>query len=858
MTFKHGGHLRQLAERAGCDTEDLLDFSANINPIGPPPSLRAVVARTIDRVVHYPDPDCHQLVHAIAHVDDVSPEQVVVGNGSTEILHAIVRLQKKMRAVVPVPSYTDYADISRRAGMKIVSIPLDASNDFKLEWARLGESLHGDEIVFLGRPNNPTGQLFEADEFRLFAARYPNSIFVVDEAFADFVSDIESIAKKPSANVVVLRSLTKFYAIPGIRLGIAIAAPEIAGMIREEIPNWSVNTLAQTIGVSALNDLDYAERTRSYVDRARGNLFADLSKISSLRVFPGCANFLLVRLLRSDIDGAALAQQLLERRIAIRCCENIDNLDGSYFRVAVGKESDNRKLINALRAILSVSPSRGGRPASKRTPSLMLQGTSSNAGKSIIAAAICRILVQDGVRVAPFKSQNMSLNSFVTSEGAEMGRAQVVQAQACNLEPDVCMNPILLKPNSDTGCQVIVNGQPVGNMKVAEYIRYKPKAFEAATQCYDSLAKKYDAVILEGAGSPAEINLKHHDIVNMEMARYADASVLLVGDIDRGGLFASFVGTMELLTPAERRQVFGFLINRFRGDASLLGPAIEYILSHTGKPTLGVVPYIHDLGLPEEDSVEFKTGTPEMATRQEDLIDIAVIDLPHISNLTDLDALRIESDVHVRIVRNVQQLGMPDAVILPGSKNVPGDLAFIKERGFADKLCKIALLEKTEIIGICGGFQILGRTITDPARVESEGAPVEGLGLLAVTTELAADKMLALTSAIHIPSGLEVVGYEIHHGRTEVCGDAPLFRAENEMIIGVANRSGNIWGTYLHGVFDADPFRRWLIDRLRVRRGLVPLEKISAIYDISPALDRLADIVRESLDMDMIYKRMGL
>jgi len=427
-----------------------------------------------------------------------------------------------------------------------------------------------------------------------------------------------------------------------------------------------------------------------------------------------------------------------------------------------------------------------------------------------------------------------------------------------------------LKPNSDTGCQVILEGHSVGNMDVARYIGYKPQAFEKARDCYDSLADEFDAVVLEGAGSPAEINLKHHDIVNMQMARYAEAPVLLVGDIDRGGLFASFVGTMELLAPWERRLIRGFVINRFRGDASLLSPAIDHTYRHTGKPTLGVVPYVRDLGLPEEDSVEFKSGRreeaeTEEAASEERAVDIAVVDLPHISNFTDFDALEIEPDVRVRVVRLADQLGTPDAVILPGSKNVLGDLEYIKQRGFAARLNDLAASGETQIVGICGGLQMLGRRIVDPCHVDSHNGAAQGLGLLGVTTALAAQKTLARSRAVHALSGLEVTGYEIHHGQTEAHGEqeaVPLFspRADgtDATALGMANRQGNVWGTYLHGVFDADAFRRWFLDRLRVRRGLSPLGGVSATYDIEPALDRLAKIVRESLDINEIYRWMGL
>ena len=858
MTFKHGGHLRRLAERAGCPAEEILDFSANINPLGPPESLRAVVARTLDQIVHYPDPECDDLVRTLADADGVSPGEIVVGNGSTEILHALARAAGRDRAVIPVPSYSDYADASRTAGMEVETVRLDESAGFALDWDQLGERLRGDEVVFLARPNNPTGQTFDSQPFRRFAAEHQGTRFVVDEAFIDFVETGESLAKQPAANVVVLRSLTKFHAIPGLRLGAAVAPADLAADIRGQLPPWSVNTLAQAVGVAALRDTRYADETRRFVTRERDKLRADLSSIAGLLVYPSSANFLFVRLDRNDMDAATLAERLLQERIAIRVCENFDGLDGRFFRVAVRDESANRRLVEALEAVLAGNPAGNRRGVKKRTASLMLQGTSSNAGKSVLTAALCRILLQDGVRVAPFKSQNMSLNSFVTRDGREMGRAQVVQAQACRLEPDVRMNPILLKPNSDTGCQVIVEGRPVGNMKVTQYIDYKPQAFDVAKQCYESLAGEFDAVVLEGAGSPAEVNLKHHDIVNMRMARHAEAPVLLVGDIDRGGLFASFVGTMDVLTPWERRLVYGFVVNRFRGDASLLGPAVDYTESHTGKPTLGIVPYVPDLGLPEEDSVEFKSGRPEKSLPPDDVVDVAVVDLPHISNFTDFDALRIESDVCVRVVRSVDELGTPDAVILPGSKSVLDDLHYVKQRGFAGRLSELATSDNTQIVGICGGFQMLGRKIADPCHVESKNGSAEGLGLLSVTTALAAEKTLARSRAVHAPSGLEVTGYEIHHGQTEVHDQRQLFQGDDAAALGVANRQGNVWGTYLHGVFDADAFRRWFIDRLRARRGLVPLGGVSATYDIEPALDRLAEIVRTSLDIDAIYQRMGL
>ncbi|MEW6290015.1 MAG: cobyric acid synthase [Thermodesulfobacteriota bacterium] len=491
-----------------------------------------------------------------------------------------------------------------------------------------------------------------------------------------------------------------------------------------------------------------------------------------------------------------------------------------------------------------------------RTPALMLQGTCSNAGKSILTAALCRILLQDGLSVAPFKAQNMSLNSFVTRNGEEMGRAQAVQAQAARLEADVRMNPVLIKPNSDTGSQIIVMGKPVGNMKVDNYLHYKPEAFLRATEAFDALAAEHDVIIMEGAGSPAEVNLKHHDIVNMPMARYARAKVLLVGDIDRGGVFAALLGTMEILDPWERALIGGFVINRFRGDKSLLGDALAFTEKRTGKPVLGVIDFIPGLGLPEEDSVGFKNGIYDGSRTEEKALEIALIDLPHIANFTDIEPLLAEPDVCLRIVRTGEDLGSPAAVVLPGSKNVAADLVWLNTSGLA---AKIATLRRrnTPIIGICGGFQMLGRLIKDPHSVESSRKSINGLGFLDLETVLARDKTLTRKKGTHRLSGLAVRGYEIHHGQSR-SSQTPLLHFADGTACGVASDDGLVWGAYLHGIFDDDHFRRWFLDGLRLRQGLDPMGRICAPYDLEPAFDRLAAAVRTQLDMAQVYRLLGL
>lgn len=853
----HGGNLRELARVSGKRERDILDFSANINPLGPPEWLRPLISSHVTALTHYPDPDCAALIAAAAERYGVAPHEIAAGNGSTELLHLLTRVLGKKRAVIPVPCYSDYARACQLAGMSVEMLPLHEADGFVLDVTSLEARLNGDEIVFLCRPNNPTGHVCNADAIRSLAAKHPATTFLVDEAFGDFVENFASLTQCRPANVAVLLSLTKIFAIPGLRLGCAIADRAVIQRLREMQPPWSVNTLAQAVGVAALGDRDYVHQTRLYIRQHRESFSASLKSLPGLTVYPGEANFLLLRLDCQDLDAPTLAQRLLASGIAIRVCNNFNGLDSRYFRIAVRREEENVHLCDRLRATLGV---KRPAPPKRRTPAIMFQGTSSNAGKSILTAAFCRILLQDGFRVAPFKSQNMSLNSFVTRDGREMGRAQVVQAQACRIWPSAAMNPILLKPNSDTGSQVIVMGKPVGNMNVGEYILFKPQAVEAAKQAYESLAADYDAIVLEGAGSPAEVNLKHHDIVNMSMARHAGAPVLLVGDIDRGGVFASFVGTMEVLAEWERDLIAGFVINKFRGNESLLKDALDYTAKHTGRPVFGVVPYLQNLSLPDEDSVTFKAPPRDTAqsTSNGDCAEIAVVDLPHISNFTDFDALRLEPDVRLRIVRSLADLGQPDAVILPGSKNVIADLAYLRQHSFDAAVHKLAASGKTEIVGICGGYQMLGTTISDPHGIESAGQTTRGLGLLSLSTVLEREKTLRRVTAKHAPSGLTVHGYEIHHGQSVGDSLQPLvFRDDGEMI-GAASANDPVWGTYLHGLFDADEFRRWFVDGLRVRRGLTALGKTCAAYDLEPAFERLAKVVRKSLNVAEIYRLMGL
>ncbi len=882
--YAHGGNVWKLAERAGVRPEELLDFSANINPLGPPPWLPEAVADALAQVAHYPDPEAADLTLAACELYKVWPTQALAGNGASELLPAICHLAARQgfkRALIPVPAYVDQDRCCRQAGLEVENLVCTAQKGFAVDLEALAARLDRPALVLLTSPGNPTGACVPARHVRDLARAFPQSLFVVDESFADFVPGIDDeaaggagrLVRQRPDNVIVLVSMTKFYAVPGLRLGLCFAAPENASRLRRRLPPWNVGVLAQKVGARCLRDLDYRSRTIAEVAALRGALTAELWEIPGLRVFPGQANFLLCRLDRVGMSAQPLFERLLSEGLAIRLCNNFEGLDDSYFRIAVRGREDNARLVDALARFSGIVKAQ---PPVKvrRTPALMIQGTCSNAGKSVLAAGICRILLEDGFDVAPFKAQNMSNNSAVTpdtGDGArEIGRAQATQAQACRLTPDARMNPVLLKPTGETGSQVLLHGRPVGVMNVREYHAYKPQAWAAVTSAYDSLSAEHQVMVLEGAGSPAEVNLKDQDIVNMKMARYAEAKVLLVGDIDRGGVFAALSGTFDILDEAERALVVGHVLNKFRGDASILGPALDFLYRRTGRPVLGVIPWLPDLAagaLPEEDSLGLGNVVDESA-KHADALDIAVVVPARIANFNDLDPLRAEPDVRLRLVRVVRELGAPDAVLLPGSKNTIDDMRTLRGAGFAAALR--ALPTSTSVIGICAGLQMLGLSVRDPLGLESGHKSAEGFGLLPLATELKRDKTLTRVSVRHEASGQMVSGYEIHHGETVLeapsggCAAAALLTDAAGRALayglaeGVPGGLPRVWGTYLHGVFDEDGFRRVFLDGLRRAKGLAPLGAPQTRFGLEPGLERLAKALRKHLDMGRVYQALGL
>ncbi len=511
---------------------------------------------------------------------------------------------------------------------------------------------------------------------------------------------------------------------------------------------------------------------------------------------------------------------------------------------------------------------------------IMLQGTASNVGKSAVATALCRIFKQDGLKVTPFKSWNMALNSYVTEDGGEIGRAQGEQAMACGVEATVDMNPVLVKPKGDGEAQVIIQGKPWQDRKIGQNEEeYREVSLQAISRSLENLKKNYQVLVIEGAGSPAEINLRQGDLANMRTAHLADVPVILVADIDRGGALAAVVGTMMLLTPEERDRVAGFIFNKFRGDLSILEPGLEIVEERTGKPVLGVIPYVRGLNLAAEDGVvleEMEKNSRKSVKSHGDTdeqINIIVINLPHISNFTDFDALKEEPDVNLEYIRSPEEIGSPDAIIIPGSKNSVADLLYLNETGFARAVFQAAE-RGIPVVGVCGGFQMLGKELYDPLKTESSHGTVPGLGLLDTVTSFYPEKQTSQVEAKVeglaelMPSlkGQFVWGYEIHMGQTRLLeGTKPALHIQKRSgdyvstFDGAVGKKGFIFGTYLHGIFDNHNFRKGFLNHLYNRKGLSSRQNNMTTYHdrMNQTYDRLARVVRESLDMEAIYKIMG-
>lgn len=858
----HGGNHDAIARQLGVAlTQVRLDFSVNINPAGPPRGVSTLLANSWDEITRYPDAAAIHAVAQLANAHGVPADHVIAGNGSTEIFFWLAQTLARQAGWI-APTYSGYAEACRAAGVRCSALtcrPPESPYDAALD------TLHPSpgSLIFLGTPDNPTGQVLSPTRIRALAREFPDAWFAVDESFMDFLPDSAAmtlIKPCPPENLIVVKSLTKFFAIPGLRLGMAYAHPSTCERIRQASLPWSVNAIAQSVAGILYNDPEYLIASRGRTAALREILREGLQALG-WHVFPSCVNFLLA-CPPTPWNASLLQAELLRHGILIRSCRDFEGLGEPYVRIAVRPDDEIKALLETLRKLRP--PARPAKPAKPMawaarqhgTPAIMVVGTTSHAGKTVFAAGLCRYFQRKGFDVAPFKAQNMALNSFVTANGGEIGRAQAMQAQAARIPPTTDMNPVLLKPTDRKCSQVVVNGQAIGVMNAQSYYAMKKTMREAACAAYDRLAAAHELIILEGAGSPAEINLLEEDFVNMAMAEHAGARVILVADIDRGGVFAAIHGTLDLLPRHFRRLVAGIVINKFRGDLSLLDPGIRQIEQLTGEPVLGVLPYDESLRLEEEDSL----GIPSQSAAHKSLLDIAVIRLEHISNYTDFLALEKSPSVSLRYVDEAASLASPDLILLPGTKNTCGDLLRLRESGLADAILAAAR-RQIPVFGICGGYQMLGTLISDPDGVEGAPGDTPGLGVLDVSTVLTPTKELAQVtgSTLHpLPfarPGTRIAGYEIHAGRTTP-GARPAialtFRRGTPVLEmdGAVSPNGLVCGCYMHGIFDEPEFREQLLQWLLTRRGITR-QLFSPVRNSDP-FDNLADLLEAHIDMRKI------
>jgi adenosylcobyric acid synthase len=799
----HGGDGARLAAALGLDVGAVLDLSVSLNPAAPDPG--EVVAKHLDTLRRYPDPaPATRALEAAMAVDD---GRVLLTNGGAEAITLVA---------AELGGHADHPDFSLYPT--------------------------GGERRWRSNPHNPTGRLAPDGEVAT----------VWDEAFYPLATG-RWTRGDAERGAVVVGSLTKLLACPGLRVGYVLAPNRgLTERLAAAQPAWSLNSLAAAALPDLLAGVDLGGWAR-LVAEWRAAL-VELLRGHELEPEPSDANFVLVK-------APDLRDRLAPHAVLVRSCASFGLPD--HVRIAVPDPAGLTRLAHAL-----ATPPFSVRKAAKygavahREPlglggplrgALMVCGTASDVGKSHVVAGLCRVLRRRGVRVAPFKAQNMALNSFVAPDGGEIARAQAVQAQAAGVEPEVAMNPILLKPTGERTSQVVVRGRPGPHLDAAAYQREKPRLAGVVQESLDDLRSRFDVVVIEGAGSPAEINLLEHDIVNLGLAARAGVPAVVVADIDRGGAFAALYGTVALLPENLRATVRGFLVNKFRGDPALLGDAFEQLERRCGVPGLGVLPYLTDVALDAEDSLALAGTRPQPAgPALGDTIDVAAIRFPRLANFTDLDPLAMEPGVNVRLVQDPAGLGAPDLVVLPGTKATVDDLEWLRARGM-DQALAGARAAGSVVLGVCGGYQMLGRAIDDP--VESGRGRVEGLGWLDVETVFEAGKVTRRRRGTLL--GRPVAGYQIHHGRVRRAGGATpwlhlddVHGAEEE---GARDAIGTVLGTTVHGLFEEDGARVAFLEEVARRGGK---SFVASGWSFAAARERqidcLADAVESHLDLDAL------
>lgn len=950
----HGGAVPGAPGLPGGEAGEALDFSINVNPWGMSPKALAAARAALAGCDAYPDRDCSLLRPAIVSylgrtlgARGLDPSMVHCSAGATDALFRLAAVLAPRRALVCAPTFAEYARALGMCGCEVVSVPLGREDGYA-QARRLADALDPTvDIVFACEPNNPTGTVDARRDLEalLSACERAGAVLVVDECFNGFLDGPADHSLAPLVpdhpSLVVLRAFTKVFGMAGLRLGYVLCGDRgvVDGLARAGDP-WVVSTVAQAAGLAALGDEEYLAGSLAEVRRERPRLARALRGLG-LHVVDGSANFLLFR-----HDSPGLPGRLAKRGVLVRDCSDFSGLGPGWARVAVRRSRENDELVRALAGELGSAPAGGmaaaaapaapvavasppaapdaeaARPApSSSAPSraavLMVQGTMSNAGKSVLVAGLCRAFTRRGLSVAPFKGQNMSLNSGVTPDGREVGRAQVLQAHACGLEPDARMNPVLLKPASDVGSQVLLMGRPVANLGAREYGAFRASLRSGVAEALESLRAEHDLVVIEGAGSPAEINLDDtRDLANMGVARMADAPVVLVGDIDPGGVFAQLKGTVDLLRPEDRARVAGLVINKFRGDREILRPGLSMLEDLCGVPVLGVVPWV-DLDLPDEDGLSARArrarGSLDDIRADEEgdgaaagLADVAVLALPRVSNATDLAPLERHPRARVRWVGRPAQAGRPDLLVVPGSKATLSDLRWMRSNGLDRVVCALAG-SGVPVLGVCGGYQMLGTSLEDPTGADGGGSE-RGLGLLPVRTVMGEGKRLARVEGAFagpdgVPcrpgspsvggraasgdpfaalAGIPVSGYEVHMGATlpdeeeaaptDVPGFSPggAGAPVSRPLAHVADAGsgggpraqgtvvGAVAGTYVHGLLDAPGAADALVGELLRRKGLGPgpggAASPGARQVEDRELDRLADVLERCLDIDRLLR----
>jgi len=851
------------------------NFSSNIFSHADLSRLKIFLASRLDAIGNYPEPEPRTLEALIARRCGVAEECVLVTSGATEAIYLIAASFTAnpspkgegsgffSRAVIPSPTFSEYADACKQAGISVVYTPLLPSGGTEGE-AGFGAS----SSLWLCNPNNPTGTILPKAKVLRLAAQY--SLLVLDQSYEDYTLEplLTPAEAVEAENILQLHSLTKTYCIPGLRVGYIVGNVSLISQLRRHLRPWSVNALAIEAATWLItNNVHVLPNLSPYLAEAQ-RLRDALNTIPGISVEPTQTSFMLCRI--EGCTAAQLKDDLANHYgLLIRDASNFEGLSPHHFRVAAQTREEDDELIEDLRMMIDEYQGEGQAISNQQSSisnqqsavsHVMLAGTGSDVGKSVLATALCRIFLQDGYHPAPFKAQNMALNSYATPDGLEIGRAQAAQAEAAGVPCHTDMNPLLLKPQSDHTSQVVLNGKPIGNRSAYDYWRRKGVGgtidFRAEVNAaFDRLATHYNPIVMEGAGSVSELNLRDTDLVNLPMARHAKAAVILVADIDRGGVFASVYGSIALQTPEDHKLIKGIIINKFRGDLSLFDEGRRLLEDLCGVPVLGVVPYLPDVHIEEEDSVAIATKSHRA---EEGRINIAVVLLRHISNYTDFDALEQDARIHLFYTNNVDDLSQADIIVLPGSKSTLDDLRELRRNGCAQAIQR-AHRKGTTVIGICGGFQMMGVEVLDPEHVEGDLERLPGLGLLPVTTTMNGEKITRQVQFSQVSDGISIgttgSAYEIHMGTTQPFDNAPAspFALLDDGREDGYRVSDRLWGTYLHGVLDNAPVVEELLAPFasRLAEGAKPFDYAAFKEE---QYNRLADHVRKHVDMKRLYE----